>query len=67
MSQQMKNGSQHAGSITITIRDTYDYAVVNPPLSGKWKKPQDQASLKKRHDHWTKRRAEAGVGKGRWT
>lgn len=66
MSQQFKNGGQHNGSVTISNRDTYDYAVVNFPGEGKWKKPQDPASLKKRHDHWVKRRAEAGVGKGRW-
>lgn len=67
MSQQMKGNSHHDGSRTVTERDTYRYAVVNPPLSGKWMKPQDPASLKKRHEHWQRRRAEAGVGNGRWT
>ena len=63
MSQQFKNGGHHAGSVTVSIRDTYRYAVVNFPGEGKWRKPQDAKSLQKRRDHWKKRRAEAGVGK----
>ena len=63
MSQQFHGGGHHDGSRTITVRDTYRYAVVNYPGEGKWRKPQDPASIQKRHDHWRKRRAEAGVGK----
>jgi len=64
MSQQLKNGSHYSGSVTVTIRDTDRYAVVNFPGEGKWRKPQDPMSIKRRHEHWTRRRAEAGVGKG---
>lgn len=66
MSQQLKNGSHYDGSVTVTFRDTDRYAVVNYPGEGKWRKPQDPASLQHRHNHWVKRRAEAGVGKGTW-
>ena len=52
MAQQMKNNSYHNGSYTITERDTYRYAVVNDPFCGKHKKPQDKASIEKRHIHW---------------
>ncbi len=51
------------GSVTVTVRDTDRYAVVNYPGEGKWRKPQDPASIQRRHNHWVKRRAEAGVGK----
>ena len=64
MSQQLKNGSRYDGSVTITVRDTDRYAVVNYPGEGKWRKPQDPSSLQHRHNHWVKRRAEAGIGKG---
>lgn len=57
MSQQMVNGSRHQGSVTITNRMTHDYAVVNPPLEGKYRKPQDDASLRRRKSHWRKRNA----------
>ena len=52
MSQQMKNNSHYDGSVTITVRDTYRYAVVNEPFTGKHAKPQDKASREKRHIHW---------------
>lgn len=59
MAQQMVNGSHYNGSTTITIRDTNRYAVVNPPFQGKHKKPQDPASIAKRHAHWQRRIAKA--------
>ncbi|HIS35838.1 TPA: hypothetical protein IAC10_04315 [Candidatus Scatousia excrementigallinarum] len=35
MAQQFQNGGQHAGSVTISIRSTRRYAVVNEPGKGK--------------------------------
>lgn len=58
MSQQMVNGSHYQGSATITVRQSYRYAVINPPFSGKHLKPQDEKSLAKRKEHWRKRNAE---------
>lgn len=55
MAQQMKNNSRHNGSVTITERDTYRYAVVNDPFCGKHKKPQDNKSKRHRHIHWLMR------------
>ena len=55
MSQQMKNGSEHKGDITLTNRDTYRYAVVNPPFEGKHRKPQDEKALEKRKFNWRMR------------
>ena len=52
MAQQMVNGSRHDGSVTRTVRMTDRYAVVNPPFEGKHKKPQDEASLRRRKAHW---------------
>ena len=57
MAQQMVNGSYHSGSVTVTNRMTYRYAVVNPPYSGKHRKPQDEISLKHRKEHWALRKA----------
>ena len=56
MSQQMKGNSRHEGSVTITVRDTNRYAVVNPPFTGKHLKPQDERSLQKRKLHWEGRK-----------
>ena len=56
MAQQMVNGSHYDGSVTVTNRMSKDYAVVNPPLEGKHRKPQDFASLEKRKTHWELRR-----------
>lgn len=56
MSQQMKNGSEHKGSVTITIRDTDRYAVVNPPFCGKHAKPQTPRYKAKRKAHWALRK-----------
>ena len=56
MSQQMKNGSEHKGSVTITIRDTNSYAVVNPPFSGKHLKPQTPRYKANRKAHWVLRK-----------
>ncbi len=55
MSQQLVNGSHYEGSRTITVRQTYRYAVVNPIFSGKHLKPQDPDSLRKRKEHWRQR------------
>lgn len=55
MSQQMKNGSMHKGSVTITVRDSQRYAVVNEPFCGKHKKPQDAKSKVRRKLHWIER------------
>ena len=49
MAQQMKNGSKHDGSRTITIRDTYDYAVVNDHNCGKHR---NKTPHTKRAIHW---------------
>lgn len=57
MAQQMVNGSQHVGSITLTNRMSNRYAVVNPPFSGVHRKPQDEKSLARRKEHWAKRNA----------
>ena len=57
MAQQMVNGSQHVGSVTLTNRMSYRYAVVNPPFSGAHRKPQDEKSLARRKEHWAKRNA----------
>lgn len=53
MSQQF-HGGQHDGSRTLSIRDTYDYAIVNRPGEGKWKKTASQAA--KRHEANIKKR-----------
>ena len=42
MSQQMINGSHYSGSVTLTNRMSYRYAVVNPPFAGAHRKPQDK-------------------------
>ena len=55
MAQQMVNGSHYDGSVTFTNRITQRYAVVNPPLQGKHRKPQDPASLQKRKLHFQRR------------
>ena len=55
MSQQMVNGSQHNGSVTLTNRMSSRYAVVNPPFSGAHLKPQDEESLARRKEHWAER------------
>lgn len=55
MAQQMVNGSHYDGSVTFTNRMTQRYAVVNPPLQGKHRKPQDPASLQKRKLHFQRR------------
>lgn len=57
MAQQMKNSSQHMGSVTITQRDTYRYAVVNPPFTGKHMKPQTPKYKANRKAHWALRNA----------
>ncbi len=57
MSQQMVNGSFHNGSVTVTHRMTYRYAVVNPPFSGLHLKPQDERHLAKRKVRWQQRNA----------
>ena len=57
MAQQMVNGSFHNGSVTVTHRMTYRYAVVNPPFSGLHLKPQDEKSLAKRKERWAQRNA----------
>ena len=61
MAQQMKNGSHYDGSTTFTIRDSARYAVVNPPLKGKHKKPQDILSKLNRKGHWRERKIIAGA------
>lgn len=58
MSQQMKNGSHREGDVTITVRDTARYAVVNPPLSGLHRKPQDDFSIRMRKLRWRIRNLE---------
>ena len=55
MAQQMKNSSHHMGSVTITQRDTYRYAVVNPPFTGKHMKPQTPKYKANRKAHWALR------------
>lgn len=55
MSQQMVNGSHYDGSVTITIRMSDRYAVVNEPYQGKHLKPQDEKSKSKRKSHWYER------------
>ena len=55
MAQQMVNGSHYDGSVTVTNRMSRDYAVVNPPFKGKYRKPQDLISLAKRKAHWRMR------------
>ena len=55
MSQQMVNGSEHHGDVTITNRMTDRYAVVNPPFQGKHRKPQDEQSKQRRRLHWAVR------------
>lgn len=57
MSQQMVNGSFHNGSVTVTHRMTYRYAVVNPPFSGLHLKSQDERHLAKRKERWQQRNA----------
>lgn len=52
MAQQMVNGSHYDGSRTITVRQSYRYAVINPPFSGVHLKPQDEKSLARRKAHW---------------
>lgn len=59
MAQQMVNGSYYKGSTTVTVRMTNRYAVVNPPLEGKHKKPQNPAAIARRHSHWVWRKAKA--------
>lgn len=49
MAQQMVNGSHYDGSTTFTNRMSKEYAVVNPPLQGKHKKPQDPEYRRQRH------------------
>lgn len=58
MAQQLVNGSEHRGDVTFTVRDTYRYAVVNPPFKGKHRKPQDDAHKERRKMHWRLRNAE---------
>ena len=58
MAQQMVNGSHYDGSVTITIRQSPRYAVVNPPFSGAHRKPQDDKSKAKRKAHWKRRNAD---------
>lgn len=57
MSQQMINGSHYSGSVTLTNRMSYRYAVVNPPFAGAHRKPQDKEGLKRRKAHWQARNA----------
>ena len=57
MSQQMVNDSHYDGDVTFTNCMSSRYAVVNPPFSGKHKKPQDPKSLMKRKTHWAARNA----------
>ena len=57
MSQQMVNGSFHNGSVTVTHRMTYRYAVVNPPFSGLHLKPQVERHLVERKLRWQRRNA----------
>ena len=57
MAQQMVNGSFHNGSVTVTHRISYRYAVVNPPFSGLHLKPQDEKTLAKRKERWAQRNA----------
>jgi hypothetical protein len=56
VAQQMVNGSHYDGSVTVTNRMSKDYAVVNPPFEGKYRKPQDFVSLAKRKEHWRLRK-----------
>ena len=58
MAQQLLNGSNQHGDVTITVRDTYRYAVVNPPFQGKHRKPQTDAAKARRKAHWRLRSAE---------
>jgi len=62
MAQQMKNGSHYDGSTTFTVRDSARYAVVNPQMMGKHKKPQDIRSKIKRKAHWRERKNATIVG-----
>ena len=57
MAQQMKNDSFYNGSQTFTQRDTYRYAVVNPPFTGKHMKPQTPKYKANRKAHWALRKA----------
>ena len=42
MAQQFQNGGHHKGSVTISIRSTHRYAVVNDPGKGKhYHKPRN--------------------------
>lgn len=55
MAQQMKNNSFYNGSQTFTTRDTYRYAVVNPPFTGKHMKPQTPKYKANRKANWALR------------
>ena len=67
MSQQMVNGSHYDGSVTVTNRMSYRYAVVNPPFSGAHLKPQDEKSLERRKERWRRRNAALSPRKSRET
>lgn len=56
MSQQFHNGGKHDGPKTISNRDTYDYAVVNPPFEGKHRKPLTREYLLQRKLTWKLRK-----------
>ena len=56
MSQQFHNGGKHDGPKTISIRDTYDYAVVNPPFEGKHRKPLTREYMLQRRFRWLLRK-----------
>ncbi len=56
MAQQFHNGGKHDGAKTVSIRDTYRYAIVNDPFTGKHRKPQTAIYRQQRKIHWFKRK-----------
>ena len=48
MAQQFQNGGHHDGSVTISIRSTRRYAIVNEPGKGKhYHEPREQVQNKR--------------------
>lgn len=58
MAQQFHNGGHHDGSVTISIRDSLGYAVINPPFEGAHTKPQTDKYRKRRKALWRRRNKE---------
>ena len=53
MSQQLVNGSHYKGSVTITVRQSDRYAVVNPPEQGKHRKTKEQRERRHASNEFT--------------